>query len=128
MEEGLRHGGLGAVVGEVARLSMTASRRLQLAAEGGGAIAIALRRWRRQTEAADYVQPTAAMTCWRISVLPRSEEHTSGLQSVMRISYAVFCLKKKRSSLHIVLFIISFSAYLFLQFHFISQHIIFLSI
>ena len=34
MEEGLRHGGLGAVVGEVARLSMTASRRLQLAAEG----------------------------------------------------------------------------------------------
>src|SRR3546814_5354823 len=25
----------------------------------------------------------------------RSEEHTSGLQSLMRISYAVFCLKKK---------------------------------
>jgi protein ImuA len=35
-EEGLRHGGLGAVVAEVARLSMTASRRLQLAAEGLG--------------------------------------------------------------------------------------------
>src|SRR3546814_10011218 len=30
---------------------------------------------------------------WRLSV--RSEEHTSGLQSLMRISYAVFCLKKK---------------------------------
>src|SRR3546814_7151403 len=28
--------------------------------------------------------------------LPRSEEHTSELQSLMRISYAVFCLKKKR--------------------------------
>src|SRR3546814_3821722 len=28
--------------------------------------------------------------------LPRSEEHTSGLQSLMRISYAVFCLKKKK--------------------------------
>src|SRR3546814_10920902 len=27
---------------------------------------------------------------------PRSEEHTSELQSLMRISYAVFCLKKKR--------------------------------
>src|SRR3546814_7497170 len=27
--------------------------------------------------------------------LPRSEEHTSELQSLMRISYAVFCLKKK---------------------------------
>src|SRR3546814_5608370 len=29
------------------------------------------------------------------SVKPRSEEHTSELQSLMRISYAVFCLKKK---------------------------------
>src|SRR3546814_4870391 len=28
--------------------------------------------------------------------LERSEEHTSELQSLMRISYAVFCLKKKR--------------------------------
>src|SRR3546814_4550415 len=29
------------------------------------------------------------------AALPRSEEHTSELQSLMRISYAVFCLKKK---------------------------------
>src|SRR3546814_3638585 len=29
----------------------------------------------------------------------RSEEHTSELQSLMRISYAVFCLKKKRKPL-----------------------------
>src|SRR3546814_4492649 len=29
--------------------------------------------------------------------LPRSEEHTSELQSLMRISYAVFCLKKKNN-------------------------------
>src|SRR3546814_9322832 len=29
------------------------------------------------------------------AVLARSEEHTSELQSLMRISYAVFCLKKK---------------------------------
>src|SRR3546814_5540177 len=29
---------------------------------------------------------------------PRSEEHTSELQSLMRISYAVFCLKKKTHS------------------------------
>src|SRR3546814_4278350 len=28
-------------------------------------------------------------------LLPRSEEHTSELQSLMRISYAVFCLKQK---------------------------------
>src|SRR3546814_7400832 len=31
----------------------------------------------------------------RISAAGRSEEHTSELQSLMRISYAVFCLKKK---------------------------------
>src|SRR3546814_6645819 len=31
----------------------------------------------------------------------RSEEHTSELQSLMRISYAVFCLKKKKTFLHI---------------------------
>src|SRR3546814_8947139 len=37
--------------------------------------------------------PTAAM---RVGTPPRrSEEHTSELQSLMRISYAVFCLKKK---------------------------------
>lgn len=70
MEEGLRHGRLGAVVAEVARLSMTASRRVQLAAEGSGSIGIALRRWRRQPETADFGQPTAAMTRWRVSVLP----------------------------------------------------------
>src|SRR3546814_9548619 len=32
---------------------------------------------------------------------PRSEEHTSELQSLMRISYAVFCLKKKKNTMHI---------------------------
>src|SRR3546814_2226128 len=30
----------------------------------------------------------------------RSEEHTSELQSLMRISYAVFCLKKKKTTTH----------------------------
>src|SRR3546814_9675077 len=32
---------------------------------------------------------------WRSASTNRSEEHTSELQSLMRISYAVFCLKKK---------------------------------
>src|SRR3546814_2497122 len=31
----------------------------------------------------------------RVAVIGRSEEHTSELQSLMRISYAVFCLNKK---------------------------------
>jgi protein ImuA len=69
-EESLRHGGLAAVVAEVARLSMTASRRLQLAAESSGAIGLAIRRWRRPAEAADFGQPTASITRWRITVLP----------------------------------------------------------
>src|SRR3546814_2737417 len=35
---------------------------------------------------------------WRLGFrTPRSEEHTSELQSLMRISYAVFCLKKKKT-------------------------------
>src|SRR3546814_10052070 len=32
--------------------------------------------------------------------IARSEEHTSELQSLMRISYAVFCLKKKKNKTH----------------------------
>src|SRR3546814_3658650 len=36
-----------------------------------------------------------------IGDLTRSEEHTSELQSLMRISYAVFCLKKKKIKQHL---------------------------
>src|SRR3546814_6742717 len=36
--------------------------------------------------------------CAHPSALLRSEEHTSELQSLMRISYAVFCLKKKNTN------------------------------
>lgn len=70
IEEGLRHGGLAGVVGEVARLSMTASRRLQLAAEATGTLGIAVRRWRRSADAVDYGQPTAAVTRWRVTAMP----------------------------------------------------------
>src|SRR3546814_1879632 len=34
----------------------------------------------------------------KLEALVRSEEHTSELQSLMRISYAVFCLKKKQKN------------------------------
>jgi protein ImuA len=69
-EKGLRHGGLGAVVAGFARLSMGASRRLRLAAEGSVTIGLAIRRWRRPAEAADFGQPTASITRWRITALP----------------------------------------------------------
>jgi len=65
MEEALRHTGLGAVLGEVRHLPMTASRRLVLAAEKSGVMAIALRR-----RAAGADAPNAARTRWRISPSP----------------------------------------------------------
>src|SRR3546814_3381209 len=42
----------------------------------------------------------ASRRCFKrtIASLGRSEEHTSELQSLMRISYAVFCLKKKKNA------------------------------
>src|SRR3546814_4994684 len=55
----------------------------------------------------EIAQPFAGVaTCWNeaapcnisLSRQARSEEHTSELQSLMRISYAVFCLKKKTKS------------------------------
>ena len=46
-EEGLRHGGLAGVAVELSRLSLTVSRRLQLAAETSGALCLVVRRWRR---------------------------------------------------------------------------------
>ena len=78
-EEGLRHGSISAVVGEVARLDMTASRRLQLAAETTGALGIALRRWRREVDAADFGQPTASRTKWRVTEIPTEDLPVNGV-------------------------------------------------
>lgn len=78
-EEGLRHGGLGGVVAEVGKLGMTASRRLQLAAEEGATLGLALRRWRRPAEAADFGQPTAARTRWRVTALPSAPLPVPGM-------------------------------------------------
>src|SRR3546814_7292647 len=44
----------------------------------------------------------AAPASMSLFPLLRSEEHTSELQSLMRISYAVFCLKKKTIHQHII--------------------------
>src|SRR3546814_9952066 len=43
--------------------------------------------------------PTRCPDTIPFSSLSRSEEHTSELQSLMRISYAVFCLKKKKMNI-----------------------------
>src|SRR3546814_7720660 len=49
--------------------------------------------WRPRDDAGDH---GAGAPSGRAHGRKRSEEHTSELQSLMRISYAVFCLKKKR--------------------------------
>src|SRR3546814_7716352 len=42
--------------------------------------------------------PSRLLVAAPASIAGRSEEHTSELQSLMRISYAVFCLKKKNTT------------------------------
>lgn len=90
-EEGLRHGGPGAVVAETARFSMTDSRRLQLAAESSGTIGLAVRRWRRQTEAGDFGQPTASVTRWRVSVIPSEPLAVPGLSRARWLLELIRC-------------------------------------
>ncbi len=69
MEDGLRDGGLAAVVGEVKRADMVATRRLQLAAMTGNTPALLSRRWRRQG-ICPLTELSAAMTRWRIACAP----------------------------------------------------------
>src|SRR3546814_1821111 len=55
------------------------------------------------TAVADAAKTDRTKSGWpadRLPSRPRSEEHTSELQSLMRISYAVFCLQKKKKPQH----------------------------
>src|SRR3546814_8448420 len=54
----------------------------------------------RSRNTACAVAKRAGSARWKLK-LDRSEEHTSELQSLMRISYAVFCLKKKINNTNI---------------------------
>src|SRR3546814_3669443 len=64
-------------------------RRPQLCEPGGGNLGRRLKVAPTRHEENRTVKP-------RHIAIIRSEEHTSELQSLMRISYAVFCLKKKK--------------------------------
>jgi protein ImuA len=70
IEEGLHQKGLGAVIGEVSRLGLTASRRLQVAAEASGVPALVIRRWWTVAQRDLTKLPTAASTRWRVSPIP----------------------------------------------------------
>lgn len=76
MEEGLRHGALAAVVGEIHRAGLTETRRLQLAAEEGGTMALLLKRWRKGDPLAE---PSSALTRWRIGSVPSAPLPVAGV-------------------------------------------------
>ena len=78
MEDALRHGGLAAVIGEVRRADMTATRRLQLAADVGRTPALLSRRWRRQ-DVCPLSELSAATTRWRIACAPSKRLPASGV-------------------------------------------------
>ena len=78
MEEGLRHGGLAAVVGEIGRAAMASTRRLQLAAEEGRTTALMLKRWRKPSED-PLGPPSAAVTRWRIACAPSEKLPVAGV-------------------------------------------------
>jgi protein ImuA len=89
MEEGLRHGALAAVVGEVGRAGLTETRRLQLAAEEGGTMALMLRRWRK---ADPLAEPSTAVTRWRIGSAPSAPLPVPGIG---RACWHVECARQR---------------------------------
>jgi protein ImuA len=78
MEECLRHPGLGGVVGELKKMTLTASRRLQLAAEQSGVPAFA---FRRVSPVEALAEGSAAVTRWRVRAAP---SETLGIPSLGR--------------------------------------------
>jgi protein ImuA len=80
IEEGLHQKGLGAVIGEVSRLGLTTSRRLQVAAEASGVPALVIRRWWTVAQKDLTKLPTAASTRWRVSPVPSEVVPAGGLK------------------------------------------------
>src|SRR3546814_6072715 len=97
------------------RFAAPLGHRIDFGARWGRGRFAALRRWESPFEADGSRTPCAARAArcrgegrWKVVGLDRvgtadcasvrSEEHTSELQSLMRISYAVFCLKKKKQT------------------------------
>lgn len=78
MEDALRHRGLGAVIGEVKRAGLAATRRLQLAAEGGATLALLLRRHAKLADD-PLAPPSSALTRWRIAPAPSAPLPVEGI-------------------------------------------------
>src|SRR3546814_3365908 len=90
--------------GQMAGVIVDELRRRQILLPSSSVLEAVLRRARQQAEQLTYEVLTNGLRPDTLQGLDdllarrtgRSEEHTSELQSLMRISYAVFCLKKKK--------------------------------
>src|SRR3546814_8469229 len=92
---GVYWGYVAMIEGLIARMRAEIDKPLTIIATGGLAIL-----FQEQAHLFDRVEPdltlNGLMHLYNQRSPTRSEEHTSELQSLMRISYAVFCLKKKK--------------------------------
>ncbi|MBN8814539.1 MAG: damage-inducible mutagenesis protein [Acidobacteria bacterium] len=95
MEECLRHAGLAGVVGEIAKYSTTASKRLQLAAEASGVAAFVFRRSSKPEQAVDG---TAAVTRWRVTAEPSED---LGIPSLGRPRWRVALERARGGNPHV---------------------------
>src|SRR3546814_3969034 len=78
--------------------SQTIANRFWLAEQGGKPRVAPLDAQRARCERFGDCTECSGRKRQREILTSRSEEHTSELQSLMRISYAVFCLKKKKTN------------------------------
>src|SRR3546814_956199 len=81
-------------------ISICSTPPAKISVATAGACTIGTCRSAVTTSTIMLVMPTRATT-GPSATSKRSEEHTSELQSLMRISYAVFCLKKKKNNHHL---------------------------
>ena len=78
LEDAVRDGSPAAVIGEIRRASMVATRRLQLAAADSGVPVLLFRRWRKLS-AEPFDEPSAAATRWRIGCAPSAPLRIAGV-------------------------------------------------
>src|SRR3546814_6141692 len=72
-------------------------KRAAASAEATSVMLMALRLASTEACCEARIEPVTTIASPSLAASSRSEEHTSELQSLMRISYAVFCLKKKKN-------------------------------
>src|SRR3546814_9251821 len=79
-------------------MAMIAKNVVETEQAGLGSPGVDELRWLKPVYPGDTLRIESEIVDVRPSRSKRSEEHTSELQSLMRISYAVFCLKKKQTN------------------------------